>query len=112
MRKTLIGLALSVLLPSAAFAKDNAAWRASHPRRAEVNDRLKNQNERIREGRENGTLSKQQAQQLHAEDHNIRTQEREMAAQNGGHVTKTEQRALNQEENRSSQQIRNEKHGQ
>ena len=35
-----------------------------------------------------------------------------MAAQNGGHLTKTEQRALNQEENRNSRQIREEKHGQ
>jgi hypothetical protein len=33
-----------------------------------------------------------------------------MAAQNGGHITKAEQRALNQEENAVSRQIYQEKH--
>ncbi len=75
-----------------------------------MNSRLANQNERIKEGRENGTLSRGQAQKLHAEDHAIRQEERAMAATNGGHITKTEQRALNQQENQVSKQIYNEKH--
>ena len=33
-----------------------------------------------------------------------------MAAQNGGHITKEEQKTLNQQENKVSQQIYNEKH--
>ncbi len=110
MRTTMLALALSLSLPAAAFAKGN--WKASHPRRAEVNERLANQNARIRDGREDGTLSKRQAHELHREDREMRTQEREMAAQNGGHITKTEQRALNQEENRTSRKIYDEKHGQ
>ncbi len=110
MRTKLIALAFSLMIPVAAQAKGNAAWRASHPRRAEVNDRLANQNARIRQGVQNGTLTRGQAAQLHAEDHAIRQEERSMAATNGGHVTKTEQRALNQQENQVSGQIYNEKH--
>ncbi len=111
MRSTIAALALStILIPSLGWAKGNGAWRASHPRRAEVNQRLDNQNARIREGVQSGKLTHAQAAQLHADDHQIRTEERAMAKENGGHVTKAEQRALNQQENATSAQIYNEKH--
>ena len=106
MRMTILAFALSLSIP--AFAKGN--WKATHPRRAEVNQRLENQRERINEGEKSGKLTPEQAKQLHQDDRNIRQQEREMAAQNGGHVTKTEQRALNQEENQESRKIYQEKH--
>jgi hypothetical protein len=35
-----------------------------------------------------------------------------MASQHGGHITKQEQRTLNQQENKVSRQIYDEKHGQ
>jgi len=80
-------------------------WANNHPRRAEVNARLENQNRRIdREYRE-GEINKAQAQQLHHEDHQIRQEERDMASQNGGHITKQEQNTLNQQENGVSRQI-------
>ena len=85
-------------------------WNKTHPRRTEVNRRLKNQNRRIDQGVKNGKLTQQQAQELHAEDKNIRNQERGMAKMNGGHITKEEQKTLNQEENRASRQIYQEKH--
>ena len=50
-------------------------------------------------------MSKSQAAALHRDDHEIRQEEREMARQNGGHITKSEQRVLNQQENGVSQQI-------
>jgi predicted RND superfamily exporter protein len=87
-------------------------WQKNHPRRAEVNKRLKNQNKRINQGVKNGTLTRQQAHQLHKEDHQIRQEERDMASQNGGHITKQEQKTLNQQENAASKQIYDEKHGQ
>ena len=89
---------------------DRREWNEDHPRRHEVNKRLNNQNRRIKEGVEDGKLSRGQAQQLHAEDRAIRQQEREDAAQHGGHITKGEQRQLNQEENANSRMIRDEKH--
>ncbi len=80
-------------------------WKKDHPRRAEVNKRLNNQDRRINKERKDGEISKSQAQALHKEDRQIRKEERSMAAQNGGHITKQEQRTLNQQENAVSRQI-------
>ncbi len=80
-------------------------WQKDHPRRTEVNARLANQNKRIHQERKEGEISKAQAQKLHSEDHAIRQEERTMASTNGGHITKAEQHALNQQENQVSKQI-------
>lgn len=80
------------------FAKD-------HPRRHQVNSRLNNQNKRIHEEVKEGEMSKGQAANLHKEDRQIRSEERGMASQNGGHITKQEQKTLNQQENQVSGQI-------
>jgi len=87
-------------------------WQKDHPRRTQVNKRLKNQNRRINQGVKNGTLDKQQAAQLHKKDRQIRQEERDMSSQNGGHITKQEQKTLNQQENAVSGQIYKEKHNQ
>jgi hypothetical protein len=80
-------------------------WQKDHPRREQVNNRLKNQNQRIKQERKEGEITKGQAKQLHSEDHAIRQEERTMASTNGGHITKAEQKSLNQQENQVSQQI-------
>lgn len=80
-------------------------WQKNHPRRTEVNHRLANQNRRIHQDVKDGTLTKSQAQSLHKDDHQIRQEERDMASQNGSHITKTEQHALNQQENALSNRI-------
>jgi hypothetical protein len=90
------------------YADEN--WKKKHPRRAEVNKRLNNQNKRINQGVKSGKLTEQQAQQLKQEDNQIRQEERAMAAQNGGHITKAEQKSLNQQENAVSKEIYQEKH--
>src|ERR1700719_4428747 len=79
-------------------------WQKDHPRREQVNNRLANQNKRIHQERKEGEITKAQAKQLHSEDHAIRQEERTMASTNNGHITKTEQRALNQQQNQVSQQ--------
>ena len=88
---------------SNAFAEDQ--WQKDHPRRTQVNNRLANQNQRIHNEVKDGQINKAQAAKLHSEDHAIRQEERTMASHDGGHITKTEQRALNQQENQVSQQI-------
>jgi hypothetical protein len=88
---------------SAAFAETQ--WERSYPRRDQVNDRLANQNHRINRELKEGEITKQQARQLHREDHAIRQEERDMAKINGGHITKGEQKVLNQQENGVSRQI-------
>ena len=96
-------LALSGVATSA--LADDTQWQKDHPRREQVNNRLANQNQRIKTERKDGQINKAQAKQLHSEDHAIRQEERTMASTNGGHITKTEQRALNQQENQVSKQI-------
>ena len=87
---------------TAAFAETQ--WERNHPRRDQVNDRLANQNRRIDRELKEGEVSKHQARQLHREDHAIRQEERDMAKVNGGHITKGEQKVLNQQENAASRQ--------
>lgn len=109
---TLFGTALTLglVLTCLPATAGETQWQKDHPRRTEVNKRLNNQNSRIQQGVASGKLTPQQAGQLHKEDHQIRQEERDMASQNGGHITKQEQRTLNQQENRVSKQIYSEKH--
>ena len=102
------GLLNAGMLAGGAFGGER--WKLNHPRRAEVNQRLHNQNQRINEGLKSGKLTPAQAQALHQEDHHIRTAERADAAQYGSHITKAEQWQLNRQENAASKQIFQEKH--
>jgi len=108
-KKIVGGVAIAVLaagLAGGAVAADkDTRWERNHPRREEVNDRLANQNRRIHQEVREGEMSHQQAARLHNEDHQIRQEERLMAGQNGGHITRQEQQALNQQENAVSRQI-------
>lgn len=89
----------------AGTAMADTQWQQNHPRREQVNNRLANQNRRIHQDVKNGTLTRGQAAALHKDDHQIRQEERDMASQNGGHITKSEQRVLNKQENAVSKQI-------
>jgi hypothetical protein len=80
-------------------------WERNHPRRDQVNDRLENQNRRINRELREGEITKDQARQLHGEDHAIRNEERTMSKFNNGHITPEEQKILNQQENAVSKQI-------
>jgi len=96
-------IALAVGASGSAMA--DSKWAKEHPRRHEVNNRLANQDRRINKELRNGQITKQQAYQLHHEDHQIRQEERAMASQNGGHITNQEQAVLNQQESAVSRQI-------
>ncbi len=105
----LLGISGLSLAADAAAAEGNTAvkthWAKHHPRRHEVNKRLAKQNRRIHKEVKEGDLTKSQASSLHKNDRAIRQEERDMAKQNGGHITKNEQKVLNQQENGVSQQI-------
>ena len=106
VRKILTVTAVTLWLAGlASTALAETQWQKDHPRRTEVNKRLANQNRRINKEVKEGEITKGQAKQLHKEDHQIRQEERDMASQNGGHITKSEQRVLNQQENGVSKQI-------
>jgi len=92
-----LGIA-NVSLAQDGFAKN-------HPRRAEVNQRLKNQDHRINQKMRKGDISRRQAYDMHHRDHRIRHEERRMAYRHGGHITKHEQYRLNRQENRMNRRI-------
>jgi hypothetical protein len=97
---TIVSLAALV---GTAHAEDT--WQKNHPRRTQVNSRLANQNRRIHQDVKDGTMSKAQAARAHHEDHQVRQEERDMASQNGSHITRQEQSTLNHQENAISSQI-------
>ena len=100
-----IAAAAALALSFVGTASAQTNWDASHPRRAEVNDRLANQDRRIHQEVREGEMSHAEAARLHRDDHQIRQEERDMASQNGGHITRLEKRTLNQQENAVSKQI-------
>jgi hypothetical protein len=105
-RKTLTFAAAAAMLAGVVgTASAETNWQKSHPRRTQVNHRLNNQNRRIHNDVKNGTMTHHQALAAHKEDHQVRQEERGMASQNGGHITKPEQRVLNKQENGISSQI-------
>jgi hypothetical protein len=102
MKKTIFAAGLAGL---SLFALATPSLAVTHPRRAEVNARLANQDRRIHRERKEGDITAAQAKDLHQEDHGIRADERFDASNDNGHITKAEQHSLNQQENSVSQQI-------
>jgi hypothetical protein len=105
-----IGLLGLGLVLSAATSASATAWDKAHPRRAEVNHRLAAQNARIHRDVKDGAITPEEGAKLHAEDRAIRGEERADGAAHDGHITKADQRGLNQEENAVSKDIYNAAH--
>lgn len=91
-------------------ADANEGIKKHHPRRAEVNKRVRNQERRINQGEKSGKLSHEQAEQLRADEKGIKAKEQAELQANGGHLTKPQQKELNQELNAESKKIHDEKH--
>jgi hypothetical protein len=96
-------LAGAFLSAGPSFAETH--WQRHHPRRVEVNSRLRNQNRRIDAGLKDHDLTRSEAHQLRSEDHAVRYQERVDAAGHDTHITHAEKQQLNHEENGVSRQI-------
>jgi hypothetical protein len=92
------GMTVSSFAAEGDFNKD-------HPRRAEVNKRLNNQDKRIHREVKEGDMSKAKAARLHRKDRKIRKEERRMASRNDGRISKNEQHKLNRQENSVGKQI-------
>ena len=100
-----LGFAAVTAVGFSTSALAETAWQKNHPRRVEVNHRLANQDRRIHNEVKSGEITRTQAAGLHREDRQIRREEHAMASQNGGHITQSEQKVLNQQENTVSRQI-------
>jgi hypothetical protein len=104
-RAILIALFTTAGAAVAAGSASANPWDWHHPRRAEVNHRLAVQDHRINRDYRDGRISLHQARYLHAEDRTVRHQERFDARFDRGHITRADQRGLNQDENGVSRQI-------
>jgi hypothetical protein len=97
--------ASAITLSSVSSVSAQTQWQKDHPRRTQVNSRLKNQNARIKTERKDGQISGAKAKQLHSEDRTMRYEERADAKNHNSHITNAEQNKLNRQENRESKQI-------
>ncbi len=86
-----------------AFA--DTRFQQHHPRREEVNQRLAHQSAHIGQERREGEITGRQATALHRDDRRIRGEERLMATRDHGHITRSDQRVLNQRENGVSRTV-------
>ena len=112
----LISVSVSAQTPAAAPAATPAAatpaatpsnFDKTHPRRAQVNSRLKNQNARVDNKVADGKMSQDEANKIHGQDKAIHNEEKADAKANGGHITKAEQKHINKQENHVSKEIKN-----
>lgn len=106
----ILGAATLVATLGLAAQAEAQSFAQTHPRRAEVNARLANQNARITNGVRDGQLTHGEARALRADDRAMRAEERADAAVNGGHITRAEQRNINRQENANSRAIYNGRH--
>jgi hypothetical protein len=104
--KTLLSAVAALALTiGAAGAVSAQTFDQTHPQRAQVNERLVNQNARIDRAEAHGQISPMKAARLHRADRRVRMAERRDARLNHGRITKAEQVRLNHRENRISHRI-------
>jgi hypothetical protein len=100
-----IGLILPVIKVQAAETPKQE-FRENHPRRAEINARVRNQRRLLKQQLKSGKITQQQYNDQMAALKNVKTQEVADVKANGGYVTKQQQGALNQELNQNREQIK------
>jgi CRISPR/Cas system-associated endoribonuclease Cas2 len=81
-----------------------------HPRVNEVNQREENQQKRIANGINNGSVNPNEAANLEKREASVQKQESNDMAKHNGHLTKAEQNQLNRRQNRISKSIYKDKH--
>src|SRR5258708_7714509 len=99
-----IGLIIPVMKVQAESRKQE--FRENHPRRAEVNARVRNQRRLLNQQLKSGKITQQQYNDQMAALKNVKTQEVADVKANGGSLTKQQQGALNQELNQNREQIK------
>lgn len=81
-----------------------------HPRVNEVNQREANQQKRIANGINNGSMNAHETANVERREASVQKQEQADMAKHNGHLTKVEQRQLNRRQDRISRSIYKDKH--
>lgn len=109
MKKVIIS-AFAAIISIGAFAQTGPGHQRTHimhhPRVNEVNRREDNQERRIRTDRKDGDITKQQAQEDRSNLKTINQEKRDMRKEDNSHLTRKDKRALNQQLNQNSKEIK------
>ena len=101
------GLAAFAAAGVSAQTQPSPSGQVDHPRRAEVNERLREQGHEIHREVKSGAMSKDEARQLHVEDHAIHREEHALVKANGGgDLTAAQQQKLNQREDQVAKRLK------
>jgi len=114
MKRTILGLVCGALIgtgviPATGLAAERKPAQApARPKTPAVNERQKNQRERIQQGIKSGELTRREAARLREQEARIRADERR--AKKDGEVTAAERARLERELRRASENIHDQKH--
>jgi hypothetical protein len=106
--KIFILTAFAVTITLTSFAQGPGHQRThipDHPRVNQVNSRIDNQEKRINQERREGELTGHQARQDRRNLRAINQEKHDMRKEDNGHLTRADQRALNQQLNHNSRRI-------
>jgi hypothetical protein len=110
--KLILSAAMIALFVPVAFAQSGASPApAGDPNKAgEIQQRKDNQQNRIANGVADGQLTPGETKNLETKEAGINKEERNMRADDGGHLTAADRAKINRQQNRVSGQIYNDKH--
>jgi len=106
MNAVLTGAALFVLSTPAMFAQ--SATTNDPPQT--IQQRKENQQDRIAQGVQSGQLTAGETKNLETKEAGLNKEERTMRSEDGGHLTAADRAKLNNQQNRLSNQIYDDKH--
>lgn len=92
------------------YAQKHDAQRQNTSPKTEIGQRKENQQKRISEGIENGSLTAGEAARLEHKEAALNRETRRMRAENGGTLTPAEKAKVNRQQNRLSRDIYHQKH--
>ena len=103
-------IAMGAMLTGAMLLGGASAVWAQAPDGNTINERQRNQQKRIGEGVENGSLTAGEAARLEKQEAAIHNEVKDDRQDNGGKLTKQERRQVTRQQNRESKRIYRTKH--
>lgn len=108
--KLAVTLASFALLVPAVFAQDATTTTTPPVKKPTIEQRKDNQQQRIGNGVQNGSLTAGEAARIEKRESNLNKEEHAMRQADNGKLTPQDRRILNRQQNRLSQNIYNQKH--
>ncbi len=107
--KSILMASIAIIFSTTSFAQTGPGHQRTHiehhPRVNEVNKREDKQEKRVTNERKEGDITKAQAHQDRKNLSSVNQEKKDMRKTDNGHLTKTDQEALNQQLNANSKKI-------